>query len=611
MTFYRQLVVAVTATALLAPTPSQAETTVRPAGIELTSTQWGLTAVQAEAAWSITRGAGVTVAVLDTGVDGTHPDLAGRVLPGWSTYYDTELPADEDNDGGAHGTHVATIIAGDADEDGVSGVAPEAIILPVQVLGPQGGTDAHVAEGIDWAVRNGADVINMSLGGEKNIFDKGGNLSCAAVARAYAAGVVVIVAAGNSGGAGNPENRPASCRGALSVAALDENLDRTFFSSFDATVAISAPGRRIVSAVPTSSDFPFEQWDGTSMAAPFVSGVAALLRAAHPDWTVDQVVAQLQRTAVDVAAPGSDPETGSGLVDAAAALGLNSRDAAAARRAVASVSIPRITNATSDLTVTMVRWEAPYAVAVESYLIRHTAPDGTVTDSRVPGDRLQGTVNADAWTSGRLEVVAVTASGDRVSFPYRPVDVEFPSGPTTPQPTVVKATTRWIKAGIEVNFTTKGPRGELNLTLLDWEYMITAEVYVDSKKGKAVIPVPYTSEQRAHHGVVIVGNDLKRIRVDVAPQFLVSGKILTAGKGRIGIKGTTINACFSKRIGCQGALVDIVDSRTGRKLGSARVMENLNFAVVLNRRPGTEMIVVINGRYRTPALLVPAEGARK
>ncbi len=613
MTSFRPLAVAATAaTILLSALPAVAQTPAATpsAGIDLSRTQWGMTAVRANEAWKTTKGAGVTVAVLDTGVDATHPDLIGRVLPGWSSYYGRALPAGVDNDPGAHGTHVAAIIAGDADGDGISGVAPEATILPVQVLGSSGGTDANVADGIDWAIAQGADVINMSLGGSKNIFDKGGNLSCAAVGRAFEAGVVVVVSAGNSGGEGNPENRPASCRGALSVAALDENLDRTFFSSFDATVALAAPGRRIVSAVPNSSGFPYDVWDGTSMAAPFVSGVAALILAANPDWTVDQVTQRLRESAVDLGAPGVDPETGHGLVDAAAAIGLGSRDATAARRAVRSVAVPRITFAVSNRLTTTVRWEAPIGTAVTSYLIRHTDTNGIVAEETVPGDQLEGEVLADAWIGGRLVVIAQTDNGERESFPFGSVDIDFPDLETPELPTVTKASGRWVKSGLEVSFSTTGPSGEVNLTLIDWEYGLAGEVYVDSKARKAVIPVPLTSELRAHHGIVVIGNDAKRIRIEIAPQFLVSGTVLTAGKGRIAVKGTTINACFSHKVGCQGALVEIVDGRSGAKLANARVLENLTFAAVFNRRPGVEMVVVINGRYRTPALLVPSEGVR-
>jgi hypothetical protein len=609
MTKNRRMLTAALAAVLLPIIPAHAQTPV-PSGVDLRYAQWGLTAVRATEAWTVTRGRDVVVAVLDTGVDGTHPDLAGRVLDGWSTVLDIELPAGEDSDVHGHGTHVAAQIAGDDDGDGVSGVAPEALILPVQVLGGSGGSDLTVAEGIDWAVENGADVINMSLGGDKSIFDKGGNLSCEAVARAQDAGVVVVVAAGNSGGSKNPEHRPASCRGAISVAALDENLDRTFFSSFDATVTIAAPGRRIVSALPMVSLFPYDQWDGTSMAAPFVAGAAALIIAANPDKDAAFVADRLRRSAVDLGATGLDPETGYGLVDAAAALGMQPTDAASVRSAIRKVTTPRITSAVSDTERTTLRWEPPFGASVSSYRIRHTAVDGNVTETTLPGDQLGGVLESDAWSGGFLVVIAVTAEGERPSFPATGIDVDFPVAEYVPQPKIKKFSTRWVKAGLEVTFSTTGPSGTVDVTLLDWEYALFSDVRVDSKSGRTVIPVPVSSEVRAHSSVLIIGNEEKRINRIIKPQFQVSGVVLNAGKGRIGVQGSTINACFSERIGCQGALVEIIDGTTGRKLGSARVLVNLNFAVVLKRQPDAKTVVVVIGRHKTPLLPVPAEGAK-
>ena len=145
---------------------------------DLSGTQWGLKAVRAYDAWQVSKGKGVVVAVLDTGVDGTHPDLEGRVLAGYSSLNELDIEAGMNSDVDSHGTHVAGIIAGSDDKKGITGVAPEAVILPVQVLGFSGGSDLTVAKGIDWAVANGAKVLNLSLGGGRNPFDKGGSLSC-------------------------------------------------------------------------------------------------------------------------------------------------------------------------------------------------------------------------------------------------------------------------------------------------------------------------------------------------------------------------------------------------------------------------------------------------
>jgi hypothetical protein len=346
------------------------------------------------------------------------------------------------------------------------------------------------------------------------------------------------------------------------------------------------------------------------MAAPFVAGAAALIIAANPDKDVAFVADRLRRSAVDLGAPGLDPETGYGLVDAAAALGMQSTDAAAVRSAVRKVTTPRITSAVSDTERTTVRWEPPFGASVSSYKIRHTTVDGTVTETTLPGDQLGGVLESDAWTGGLLVVIAVTADGERSSFPATGIDVDFPVAEAIPQPKIKKFSTRWVKAGLEVTFSTTGPSGTVDITLLDWEYALFSDVRIDSKSGRTIIPVPYDSEIRGHSSVLIIGNEAKRENRIIKPQFLVSGRVLTAGKGRIGIQGSTINACFSERVGCQGAIVEIVDGDTGRKLGSARVLGNLNFAVVLKRQPTTKSVVVVSGRYKTPLLPVPAEGVK-
>ena len=582
-------------------------------GLDLSSTQWALTAVRAQEAWAVTQGEGVTVAVLDTGVDGTHPDLVGRVLPGWSSLDNTPLAADKDNDADQHGTHVATIIGGDNDGDGVTGLAPKVTILPVQVLGSNGGSDRTVAAGIDWAVANGADVINLSLGGAKSIFDNGGNVSCTAVGRAFDAGVVVIVAAGNSGSARNPENRPASCRGALSVAALDENLERTFFSSFDATVGIAAPGRRIVAGVPTSSEIPYAQWDGTSMAAPLVAAAAALLRAANPNWTATQVVDALKASAIDINSPGFDPETGSGALDAAAALDLPKKTVGEVKSSIIAVTVPRILSAQAGSEKTILRWEAPIGAAVESYRIDYYSElKAKSIESIIAGDKLTGSVAVDAFMSGFLTITAITKAGERTSMPFNSIEMLVETLPIVPQPKVTKLTARWVTKGIELTITTDGPSGTVNATALDWNYGLLGNVDIKVKSGKVttvlLFDVAGSSESRAHIAVISAGVEGNRKRIDLTPQYPLSGLILTSGPNKVAVRGSSNFICLMEQIACAGTIVELRDSKTRKILGSTRVLENLEFTIIVNRAAITsgKVVFTLNGKNSSPALPIIA-----
>lgn len=241
--------------------------------------QWGLKRVGTTRSWDVTCGAGVTVAVVDTGVacenyqDFTRvPDLAGtRCLPGWNFVNSTPHA----NDDQGHGTHVAGTIAQTTNNAlGAAGVAYCATILPVKVLDMRGrGTLANVAEGIRWAADHGAQVINLSLGGGGRSRVMGN-----AVAYARAHGATVICAAGNNG---RTVESPANEPGSVAVSAIDEGDQIAFFSSRGPEVDVAAPGVRILQQTICDNGKnrceQFAAWSGTSMAAPHVAGVAALL----------------------------------------------------------------------------------------------------------------------------------------------------------------------------------------------------------------------------------------------------------------------------------------------------------------------------------------------
>ena len=276
------------------------------------ASQWGLDAVGAPLAWGVTRGAGVVVAVVDTGI-APAPDLAGRLLAGWNVVAGT---ADATDDNG-HGTHVSGTIAENA-ENGLAeaGLAPEVSLLPVKVLDASGsGSDSDVAAGIVWATDHAARVINLSLGGPGS-----SRVLSDAVSYATAHGVLVVAAAGNESG---PVGYPARIAGVLGVGAVDSTLARASFSNTGTGLDIVAPGVGIVQQTLGSSAGTFADatLSGTSMATPFVSAAAALVLAVRPASTPAAVARTLERTAQDLGGAGRDADTGYGLVRADAAVG--------------------------------------------------------------------------------------------------------------------------------------------------------------------------------------------------------------------------------------------------------------------------------------------------
>ncbi|MGK5643099.1 type VII secretion-associated serine protease mycosin, partial [Streptomyces sp. URMC 126] len=294
--------------------------------------EWALDALHLEEAWRTTRGAGVTVAVLDTGVDAGHPDLRGRVLPGKDL---VGFGAGRgDRSWARHGTAMAGIVAGrghgTGDGDGVLGVAPEARILPVRVIleegdparararGARGGA---LAAGIRWAADHGADVINLSLGDDSATAHPDADED-AAVRYALAKGAVVVASAGNGGRDGDHASYPAAYPGVIAVTAVDRNGGRAAFSTRRWYATLSAPGVGVVIADPDRRYY--EGW-GTSAAAAFVSGAAALVRSAHPGLGPAQVRRLLVESARDAPPGGRSDELGAGVVDPAAALALAAR----------------------------------------------------------------------------------------------------------------------------------------------------------------------------------------------------------------------------------------------------------------------------------------------
>jgi subtilisin family serine protease len=281
--------------------------------------QWGLYKVGAPKAWDRETGrtAPVLVAVLDTGVDLHHPDLAGRVTAGKNVADNTDDPSDDNS----HGTHVAGIVAAATNNKvGVAGMSWGAKVLAVKVLGADGsGSDCDVALGMVLAVRGGAKVLNLSLGAD--------GADCGLVAQeaadyAHQQGALVVVAAGNAGAKGNPTAAPGNCAGVLTVGATDQKDKVAKFSTHKPYVGISAPGVTVVSTYfdPETGKHSYAALSGTSMATPFVSGLAALLFSKHATWTPDEVRTRITSTADDLGLSGRDDYYGAGRINAARAL---------------------------------------------------------------------------------------------------------------------------------------------------------------------------------------------------------------------------------------------------------------------------------------------------
>ncbi len=296
------------------------------------TSQWAYTKIQAPAAWDIVTGAtSVTIAIIDTGIDEGHPDLASKIVPGYDFIDNDSNPHDLNG----HGTHVAGIAAAVTNNNvGVAGMSWGAKIMPLRVLDAAGNGDtAGVAAGIGWAEIMGAQIINLSLGGTS-----GSQTLLNAVTSAHDAGLLVIAAMGNLNSAA-PEY-PAAYANVMAVSATDQADNRAPYSNYGAHNDIAAPGGAmymchsssgIYSTLPTYAVYlnttptcnyyqGYDFLQGTSQATPFVSGLAALLWSMDPTLTPDQVEQIIENTAVDLGTPGWDQTFGWGRINALAAV---------------------------------------------------------------------------------------------------------------------------------------------------------------------------------------------------------------------------------------------------------------------------------------------------
>jgi thermitase len=274
------------------------------------SSQWGMTKIEAPAAWDITTGSGsVTIAIVDTGVDLFHPDISGKLVSGYDFVNNDNTPQDDHG----HGTHVTGIAAARTNNGtGVAGLSWGAKIMPVKALDDYGnGGSEDVAEGVIYAANNGADIINLSLGGSSpsSVLED-------AVEYAHDLGCIVVAATGNNN---SSVSYPARYPEVIAVAATDSSDQRASFSNYGPEVDVTAPGVSIRSTYWWGGS-TYEWLNGTSQASPHVAGLAALIWSVNPGLSNTQVESIIKQTADDLGAAGRDNYYGFGRINARRAL---------------------------------------------------------------------------------------------------------------------------------------------------------------------------------------------------------------------------------------------------------------------------------------------------
>ncbi|MCA0971498.1 S8 family peptidase [Halobacillus litoralis] len=275
--------------------------------------QWNVEAVHAPEAWADGyTGAGVKVAVIDSGVNADHPDLDIEKSISFvsdnaeTTTVDESSPMDQ----AGHGTHVAGVIAANFggervyDQD-VAGVAPDVELYSLKAIAKEEGSTLDIIEAINWCIENDIDIINLSVGSGEDtpLFEE-------AVNKAYESGILIVGASGNDG-QGTDVRYPARYDSVVAVSSVDKQNELSSFSSFGPEVEFTAPGEPIVSTYEDS----YATMGGTSQAAPHITGFLALLKQKHPDMTVAQLRDELRKYTIDLGETGRDEKFGYGFVD--------------------------------------------------------------------------------------------------------------------------------------------------------------------------------------------------------------------------------------------------------------------------------------------------------
>lgn len=416
------------------------------------SRQWHLAKVQAPLAWDSAQGMGVTIAILDSGVEAAHPDLSAQLLPGWNVFDNTAITADAKG----HGTQVAgTAAASLNNAAGVASVAGKARILPVRITAADGTTTylSSVVAGLTYAADNGARIANVS-------YSVAGSTAVQSAAQSMKdRNGLVFVSAGNS----NVDLGVAASSAFIVVSATDANDAKASWSNFGNWVHLSAPGVAITTTSPGSS---YASVSGTSFSSPVVAGVAALMMSANPALSSAQIETLLFTTAKDLGAAGRDPLFGHGRVDAAAAVAA----ALAATRPTADSQPPAVTITSPLGASTVSGWTAVAVNASDNVGVTKVelrvngklvatdtgAPFGFSWDSTNVANgtaSLVATAYDAAGNSAGSPAISVTASNATASADTTPPTVRF----TSPGSTQVAGT-------VTVSSSASDDRGTTGLT---------------------------------------------------------------------------------------------------------------------------------------------------
>jgi hypothetical protein len=585
---------------------------------DFSSAQWYLDTIGASRAHELgTTGAGIVIAVLADGVDDLHPDLIGKVLPGWNSVTRRPVTLGTSNSFGAPGytgTFQAGVLAASKDGRGLTGIAPDAKILPVVVDDGAGFSDRVVAQGIRWASSQGANVITVAFGVIEGLTTDGVSLTCAAITEARRAGTLTFVPSQNDEVRVSTRYLPATCADAVVVTSVDELLTNPQNAAIVGTPSFTAPGGLILGSVKGDDWLPYTTSRSTNHAAITAAGAAALVMAARSRINADDVVALLQSSATDLGETGADSVYGAGLIDVAASLEARVGTPIADRLTrIVSRSVPVIVDVNrDDEGNTSVAWEPPVGVVVDSYTVnayRYTRTGWVASTYPFDAKTVRAVIPFDLYSEAYITVTAFTAVGNRTSAPtntsgYDPADPIHERD--SEDAAVTSATSRWTKDGIVVDVVVNDTTRAWDLVIID---LSNGEILKRQKVSgvtSRTVAIALTGNLRTIPLLVGAGIGRNGIDTYLLPYYGLTASVVAAGKSHAGVFGYA--TCVSdgpvdcgERLFAEGTVVKILDAKTRKQLATARIRSDRSYSAVWKHQSKRfDVIVEAKNGERSP-----------
>ena len=553
-----------------------------------------------------TKGELVKVALISNGVQATHPDLVGKILPGYDTFKSEIIPV-EKMIGGDYtdglGTQIAGLIAGNFDGKGINGVYENAMIIPITIdsgKGVENSGDKGIAEGIDWAVAQGADLVVYASGLSGAFITSKESLSCKAVKRAREVGVLTLTSSGSQYEAVlDSTYLLGRCEASIRVAPVSQLLSEA--NGFRNTVVadIAAPSVGLTVAKGPGADWlKYEVADDAEFANGVVAGALAYL--ISKGFQGEALVAEMQRRAIDIGAKGVDSVFGSGFIY----LGDNS-SLIELQNNLKKSSVPRILSISFDEnTKTSVSWVPAYGFALDSYEVIAHSYINNKWEKRAfdfPKSSVRGVIDFVMDGDSYITVKAKNAVETRESTPNNLFKYEAFEGASNPYAKVLEVKAKWTERGIyiEVTVNKEGENEPWYLSQLDgWSLQPMLNKKITNGKSY-LISYGINAEARSNPFYFLATINGERVSVGLPPEFLLTGKLLGAGDGYAAVVGESSFACnatIGVLSGCEGATVSVIDSKSKKVLGKGYVLSDLSFAVYFKVGKLAKVYLLINDK---------------